>query len=252
MSTNDGLEPAAGPRIVEDVVCTSCACLCDDIQLGIEGDRITEARNACPLGRKGFLSYRAVKEPVCMVSGWLASIDEGVDVAARLLTTASYPLFLGLEETTCEAQRAAVSLAEAVGACVDAASVEGGTATLALQAVGEVTCTLGEIKNRADLIIVWRADPIESHPRLFSRYALEPAGTSLPGGRTDRYCVIVDVHETRSVQEAADQFIAIRPDGEFEALWVLRPWPGGSTSIPRPSNPKPAFRWRRGKGLWTG
>ena len=63
-----------------------------------------------------------------------------------------------------------MSLAEAVGACVDAASVEGGgAAILALQAVGEVTCTLGEIKNRADLIIVWRADPIESHPRLFSR-----------------------------------------------------------------------------------
>ena len=35
----------------------------------------------------------------------------------------------------------------------------------ALQSVGEVTCTLGEIKNRADLIIVWRADPLESHPQ---------------------------------------------------------------------------------------
>jgi formylmethanofuran dehydrogenase subunit B len=94
--------------------------------------------------------------------------------------------------------------------------------TAALQSVGQVTCTLGEIKNRADLIIVWRADPLESHPRLFSRYALDPIGTFLPGGLGDRYCAIVDIRETSSVQEVADQFICISEDGEIDALWTLR------------------------------
>src|SRR5262249_15840515 len=109
------------------------------------------------------------------------------------------------------------------GGCVDAEVDEtGGAATRAIQAVGEVTCTFGEIKNRADLIIVWRADPMESHPRLLSRYVLDPAGVFLPGGRSDRHCVVVDVRETRTAREAADQLIQIQEGGELDALWILR------------------------------
>src|SRR5262249_1631903 len=117
----------------------------------------------------------------------------------------------------------AVSLGNCIGACVDIAGRDDADATIAaIQSVGEVTCTLGEIKNRADLIIVWRADPLVSHPRLFSRYALDTAGSFIPAGRSDRYCVIVDDRETQSVREAADQFIGINEGGEFEALWTLR------------------------------
>jgi formylmethanofuran dehydrogenase subunit B len=116
-----------------------------------------------------------------------------------------------------------VSLAERVGAYIDPTNTGSeGAVTGALQSVGEVTCTLGEVRNRADLVIVWRSDPAESHPRLFSRYALDPVGAFLPGGRSDRYCVVVDARESRSVREAADQFISITDDGEFDALWTLR------------------------------
>ena len=118
----------------------------------------------------------------------------------------------------------------------------------ALQSVGEVTCTLGEIKNRADLIVVWRADPLESHPRLFSRYALEPAGSFIPGGRSDRYCVIVDDRETESVREAADQFIAIRAGGELDALWTLRALANGVAVDAEDVESETGVPWRPGKG----
>jgi formylmethanofuran dehydrogenase subunit B len=223
MSTMDGHEAASAPRVVEDVVCTSCACLCDDLEIVVEGDRITEARNACTLGRARFLDYQGGQGPACLIEGRPATIDEAVERAARILAEARYPVIFGLAETTSEAQRAAVSLADWIGACVDAEVDEtGGATTRAIQAVGEVTCTLGEIKNRADLIIVWRADPMESHPRLLSRYVLDPAGTFLPGGRGDRYCAVVDVRETRTAREAADQLIQIEEGGELDALWGLR------------------------------
>lgn len=213
-------EPAGSPRIVADAVCTSCSCLCDDIELEIDGDRrLIEARNACPLGRAGLLRDRPHDGPACLIDGQPATIEEGVDHAARILAEAGSPLIAGLGETTAEAQRAAVSLAGWIGACVD---FPGGEATVdALQSIGEVTCTLGEIKNRADLIVVWRADPVETHPRLFTRYALDPVGTFLPGGRSDRFCAIVDVRETTSFP-AADQPIRIKEDGEVDALWALR------------------------------
>ena len=117
----------------------------------------------------------------------------------------------------------------------------------ALQSVGEVTCTLGEIKNRADLIVVWRADPLESHPRLFSRYALSRPGASSRRAERPLSASIVDVRETETVREAADQFIAIRAGGEFEALWILRALATGSPSMRRTSSPqtgRPLETWR--------
>jgi len=36
---------------------------------------------------------------------------------------------------------------------------------LALQRVGRVSATLGEIKNRADVVVFWGADPMVSQPR---------------------------------------------------------------------------------------
>jgi formylmethanofuran dehydrogenase subunit B len=223
MSRVDPGESGTNRTFLADVVCTSCGCLCDDIELEIEGDRIIEARNACSIGRDRFLGYRAEEGPACLVEGEPAVIEEGIERAARILADARSPLVLGLGETTIEAQRAAVSLAEWIGARVDIGGGVGDRAIVdALQSVGEVTCTLGEIRNRADLIVIWRADPVETHPRLFSRYALDPPGEFIPGGRSDRYCVIVDHRETESVREVADQFIAIKEEGELAALWTVR------------------------------
>ena len=48
-----GSEPEPSTTIVEDATCTFCGCLCDDIALSVDGDRITEAGNACALGKHG-------------------------------------------------------------------------------------------------------------------------------------------------------------------------------------------------------
>ncbi|MEC8571611.1 MAG: formylmethanofuran dehydrogenase subunit B, partial [Planctomycetota bacterium] len=96
-----------------------------------------------------------------------------------------------------------------------------GPSGMAFQGVGEVTCSLGEVRNRGDLIIFWGSNPAESHPRHFTRYSLMPKGMFVPNGRKDRTCVIVDVRKTKSAK-AADLFIQIQPRKDFEALWVLR------------------------------
>jgi formylmethanofuran dehydrogenase subunit B len=215
-------DPEPSEKIVEDATCTFCGCLCDDIALSIDRDRITAARNACAVGESWFFSRIHEQGPVCLIEGQPASLDEGVERAAQILNKAVYPLILGLCETTSEAQRAAVSIGDWIGACVDSAHSESrGPAVLALQEVGEVTCTLGEVRNRGDLIIFWGCNPIESHPRHLSRYSLEPAGLFVPRGRADRFCVVVDVRETATAA-VADQFLAIKLGREFEALWTLR------------------------------
>ena len=149
-------------------------------------------------------------------------MEDGIERAARILTEAKYPIIYGLSDTTSEAQRVAVSIGDWIGGCVDTTtSVCHGPSGIAFQDVGEVTCTLGEIKNRGDLIIFWGSNPAESHPRHFTKYSLMPKGTFVPRGRKDRYCVMVDVRKTKSAK-AADLFIQIKPRKDFESLWALR------------------------------
>jgi formylmethanofuran dehydrogenase subunit B len=86
---------------------------------------------------------------------------------------------------------------------------------------GKVAATLGEVKNRADLIIYWGSNPAECHPRHFTRYTLTPRGRFVPNGRKDRYMVLVDVRPTPSAR-AADLFLQVRPGQDFEILTALR------------------------------
>ena len=81
---------------------------------------------------------------------------------------------------------------------------------MATQEVGESTCTLGEVKNRADLVIFWGSNPVESHPRHFERYSVLPQGRFIPGGRMDRTLVVADVKQTAST-ESADIFLPLNP-----------------------------------------
>ncbi|NLY03023.1 MAG: formylmethanofuran dehydrogenase subunit B [Rhodopirellula sp.] len=209
-------------KIIEDATCTFCGCLCDDIQLKVDGHRIVEAENACPLGQAWFLAPQPADVPACLIDGQPAALEEGIRLAAEILTTARYPLIYGLSDTTCEAQRVAVGIADRIGGSVDTTtSISGGSAGMTLDGVGDVTATLGEILHRGDLIFFWGTDPAESHPRHFTRYSLTPKGIWTPRGREDRTCVVIDVRETETAR-AADLFLQIDAGKDFEALWTLR------------------------------
>ena len=86
---------------------------------------------------------------------------------------------------------------------------------------GKVSCTLGEVKNRADLVIYWGGNPAECHPRHFTKYALMPKGKFVPEGRKGRTMVLVDIRETLSAK-ASDIFLQVKPGKDFEAITALR------------------------------
>jgi formylmethanofuran dehydrogenase subunit B len=86
---------------------------------------------------------------------------------------------------------------------------------------GKVSCTLGEVKNRADLIIYWGGNPAECHPRHFTKYTIMQKGKFVPKGRKGRTMVLVDIRETPSAK-AADIFLQVRPSKDFEMLTALR------------------------------
>ena len=217
-STNDN----GDLKIIEDATCTFCGCVCDDMVLTVENNRITKAKNACVLGKAWFLNHNIEERPEALIEGQPASYDQAIERAADILYNAIYPVTYGLSDTTCEAQRVAMAITDWIGGTVDTTtSVCHGPSGIAFQGVGEVTCSLGEIKNRADFLIFWGGNPAESHPRHFTRYSLMPKGEFVPNGRKDRTAVLVDIRKTKSAK-AADHFLQVKPQRDFELAWALR------------------------------
>jgi formylmethanofuran dehydrogenase subunit B len=206
---------------IENVVCSFCGCLCDDIVVEVEDNRITAAKKACASGRSLFLNaHTEAAQPT--VDGKEVKWSQAIDAAARILTDAASPLVYGLSSTASEAQRKAIALADLLGATIDStSSVCHGPTSIGIQSQGEPTCTLGEVKHRADLLIFWGCNPAEAHQRHFARYSVLAKGKLTPQGRKDRTVVIVDVRPTVS-SRMADIFLQVRPGCDFELLSTLR------------------------------
>jgi len=203
------------PQQFTDVACTVCGCVCDDLTVTVKGGRVVAAENACVLAEPWFRAQAA---------GAAASpLEEAAGRAADLLRAAKYPLIYGLSRSTTDGQRAAVALADRLGATIDTTASTGhAPSILALQQVGESTCTLGEVKQRADLVIFWGCDPLTTHPRHIERYCPPRPG---------RTFVVVDEMETETAK-VADLIVKVEPGRHWEALWELRmslvpPSPGG-------------------------
>ena len=193
-----------------DATCAGCGCACDDIEATVADGRLSVTRT-CALGDAWFAELAA--RPVASIEGREAGVAEAADAAAAILRQARAPLVYGLGATSIEAQRQAVALAEAAGAIVDPGGAAG--AGLAFQAIGSSTATFGEIRDRPQLVVAWRADPATTNPRLLERLLLD---RDARGART---FVVVDGERTATAQEA-DAFVELDAARDFEALWALR------------------------------
>jgi formylmethanofuran dehydrogenase subunit B len=207
---------------VQDIACTLCGCVCDDLRVTIDAGRVVRAEGACHLAEPWFLSLAEGGCPGASVAARAVPLDEALDRAADILAAARAPLFYGLSRSSTDGQRAAVALAKRLGATVDTtASLCHASSVMALQEAGESTCTLGEISNYADLVVYWGSDPLNSHPRHLERYSLLPHGEFVPAGRAGRFLVVADVRPSATSAEA-DLLLPITPGRDFEALWWLR------------------------------
>ena len=106
--------------VVKNATCTFCGCVCDDIELHADAERIVETKRACILGEAWFKNHTAERLfPDALIDGREATVDEAVEAAAEFLHAADMPLVYGLSNVTCEAQREAVFLAELIGGVID-------------------------------------------------------------------------------------------------------------------------------------
>ena len=106
--------------VVKNASCTFCGCVCDDIELHADGERIVETKRACSLGESWFKNHTAEHlYPDALIDGKPATLDDAIKASAEFLYKADMPLVYGLSNVTCEAQREAVALAEMIGGIID-------------------------------------------------------------------------------------------------------------------------------------
>lgn len=216
-------------KVITDVACTVCGCVCDDLEIGVRDGQIESLRGACFLAEPWFKSQATAKRPMAELDGKAADYAKAITSAAEILQKAKAPLIYGLSRSSTPGQRAAVRLADFLGATIDTtASLCHAPSIMAVQAVGESTCTLGEIKNRADLVVFWGCNPAESHPRHAERYSVFAKGMFTPKGRADRTVVMIgdakNVHDWRLDENGAkpDLVIGIEEGRDFEVISALR------------------------------
>ncbi len=217
-------------KTIYDVICPFCGSLCDDLEVDIDKSTqtIIDIRNACQIGTaKLFASnpsgHRYTK-PMIKKDGKLTetTIDIAINKAAEILIKSKRPLLYGFSSTECEAQGKGVKLAEILGGVLDnTASVCHGPSLLAEQDVGISTSTLGEYKNRADLVIFWGCNPVHAHPRHLGRYSEFVRGYFRKDGRNDRIVIVIDPRNTQTAQ-IADIHIQVNPKEDYELLNAIR------------------------------
>lgn len=216
----------------EDVACTMCGCVCDDLSMTVDGGRITSVQRACHLSERWFLDQHLPGPPAARMNGSTVTLTDAIANSAQILSASRYPLVYGLSRSSTNGQRAAVRLADAIGGNIDTtASLCHAPSIMAIQEAGESTCTLGKIKNRADFVVFWGVDPVRTHPRHFERYSVDPCGQFVPHGRADRTIVVIDSERTESA-ELADRFIQVPRDQHFEMIWTMRGLLNGIQPMP--------------------
>ncbi|MHA1532237.1 MAG: formylmethanofuran dehydrogenase subunit B [Candidatus Heimdallarchaeota archaeon] len=214
-------------EVISDVVCPFCGSLCDDLEVVIENNEILEVRNACQLGAakvKGRKKAKRIQKPIIRKGNQLieTSYEKAAEKAAKILIKAEYPIFYGFGSTDADTHRESIKLAEEVGAIWDhCPSVCHGPSVLAIQEIGLAGCTLGEVRNRSDLIIYLGCNPMEAHPRHMSRYTTFPRGFFREKGFQERTVVVIDIRMTETAK-LANHFLQIEPDGDFEFISALR------------------------------
>jgi formylmethanofuran dehydrogenase subunit B len=225
------------------ITCAGCGLLCDDVTVECSGQDV-RLQPPCRLGAEWFaVRARApASAPAATIGGEPADVEAALSRAAELLRAARRPLLRGFDGATVEDARAAVAVADRLGALVGAdvmTDIWPGAPALPLR--GASTATLGEIRDRSQLVVIWREDPEVTHPRLLDRLGFGAGSSSRsragapsrlragspsrlragsPSRPAERTLVVVDQRDTATARRA-DLRLRWGPQRDLEALISL-------------------------------
>lgn len=212
--------------VITDALCPFCGCLCDDLTIVVEDNKITDVKQACKLGSAKIMGHHRIEAPMMRKDKnsefTEVSYEEAINEAAKILSNSKRPLLYGWASAVCEVHKKGILLAEELGAIIDnTATVCHAPSTLAVHEKGLPSATLGQIKNRADVIVFWGSNPVHAHPRHMGRYSVFAKGLFSEKGRKGRKVIVVDVRKTDTAN-MADEFVQLEQGSDYLVISALR------------------------------
>ena len=213
--------------IVENCTCAFCGCNCDDLDFLVKDGHVVAVRHACRLGASKVMEDMDQRLLVPMVrneEGVLEEVDwdTALDTAAEYIANSIRPVFYGWSETSTECMKEGVELGEYIGAVLDnQATICHGPSLQAMQNAGYPIQTLGEVQNRADMIVYSGSNAMNSHPRHMARYAVFCRGYFRQRGRFDRTVITMDP-KFSDTAKCSDKWIGFEQNGDYGFYNALR------------------------------
>ncbi|MHA1925970.1 MAG: hypothetical protein ACW974_08645 [Candidatus Thorarchaeota archaeon] len=210
--------------MMEDIVCSGCALLCDDVAAEVKGEEINSL-GLCRLGHQHLIAIikHLDKKSVVRDDGTekMVSIDVALEKAAEILLSAKNPLLYGWSHSTDEAITEGIDLANSLGATVDTPASLGLVQALSHKLhSSQLEIDLDFVRNNGEFILYWGSDPTESSHRHPSKFAVLPRGENIPEGIESRTIGVVDVRNTETMKMANHRLI-IPPGADAELLDAL-------------------------------
>jgi formylmethanofuran dehydrogenase subunit B len=142
-------------------------------------------------------------------------LRKALEEAAGILAKARRPLIYGLTNSGSGAQGAALKLARKLGARLEPGDL-GFMAPFydALKAHGLFRAPLEVIRDEADTVLFWGANPLHSAPRHLVRYAVFARGRFTERGLEDRRVAAVDIYQTE-LGHFCRPFVTVQPGREL-------------------------------------
>lgn len=213
----------------ESAVCPGCACLCDDIDVTVVDGQVYQAANICLWGASKFLGHkrfhpkkerRRLTEPQIRQRGFWQTIsfEHALARAAEILLAARRPVIYGLTNAGCGAQAAALEVARRAGARLEPADLAWKAPYYqSLMQHGVFWATLEVIRDEADTLVFWGANPLHSCPRHVVRYSIFARGRFTERGHEERRLAAIDIHRTE-LADLVELFILLEAGQELSLV----------------------------------
>lgn len=221
-----------------ELTCPFCGLHCDDltVESGPGGASVTTA--GCKRAEEGFAQAPA-PAATPTVKGRAVSQEQAVLHAVKILRESNQPLVGGLAADAAGC-RAAMALAEKVGAAVD--HLHGNSIAANAQVMqrrGWIMTTLTEVRNRADLVVLFGSDGDSVNPRFVERCLRPVPGMGRNRRRPRRVIHIGEAAQGRALRRALPGALTIpcRRQDYLEALWSLRALLRGQPELASMSTP---------------
>jgi formylmethanofuran dehydrogenase subunit B len=217
------------------MVCTGCGCLCDDIQVETDGAHLGKIENACAKGAAYLqAAFNPDRRAKSSIRGQSCSPEAAMDEAARLLSKAKRRLIFGLDDSTLETQALAIEMARKLGTVIDdASSFTYGPLVERIIKKEVPTCSLSEVKDKADLLLYWGANPTATHPRHLSRYTYYAYADFNPAGWYPKVTLSsIDVRQSELTAMSNPAF-RVKPGADKELISGLLGESGAATDQAR-------------------